>query len=233
MDLHYVKSVLVSTGWTKTDDVFDPLEVWSARATPEDKPFNLEHAQNDIVGHITGTYVLDGDGKAVAVDTVAENLPASFNVVNEAVLYKHWADKDLQERMDKTLAEIAEGKWFVSMEVLFSSFDYSVGDKVVARSADTAFLSKHLRAYGGTGTYQGDPVGRVLRSLTFSGVALVKKPTNAASVILDDKAVASERGESTRAAIETYFLADKQEDTVSSPRFTDAQSAVASYFSKS
>ena len=40
IDLYYLKSILVSTGWNKNDDVFDPSELWSAKDTPEDKPFN-------------------------------------------------------------------------------------------------------------------------------------------------------------------------------------------------
>ena len=54
IDLHYLKTVMVSSGWNRNDDVFDAAEMWEARHTPEDKPFNLEHNQNDIIGHITG-----------------------------------------------------------------------------------------------------------------------------------------------------------------------------------
>ena len=56
-DLHYVNTVLVSTGWNKNDDVFDAEETWKARKTPEDKPFNYEHNPSDIIGHITGNKV--------------------------------------------------------------------------------------------------------------------------------------------------------------------------------
>jgi hypothetical protein len=240
LDLYYLKSVLVSTGCNKNDDVFDPQEVWAARTTPEDKPFNLEHDQRDIIGHITGTRVLDSDGKAVASDAVVEEIPTTFDVINEAVLYKFWADKTLQERMDATIAEIADGKWFVSMEVLFNRFDYRVGDKVIARTEDTAFLTKHLRAYGGDGTYEGQPIVRVLRSLTFSGVALVKKPANPNSVILSDKAVASTTMDRTRADIADFFSVDKQEES-GVPRkasgcpvdtLSNVQRGIASYFSR-
>ena len=48
-----LRSVLVSTGWNKNTDVFSPLETWTARATPIDKPFNHEHNEQDIIGHIT------------------------------------------------------------------------------------------------------------------------------------------------------------------------------------
>ena len=58
IDLHYIESVLVSTGWNKNDDVFRADNTWSARNTPEDKQFNFGHDENDIIGHITGSYVL-------------------------------------------------------------------------------------------------------------------------------------------------------------------------------
>ena len=62
IDLHYLESVLVSTGWNKNDDVFLCESTWNARTTPEDKQFNFMHNENDIIGHITGSYVLDKDG---------------------------------------------------------------------------------------------------------------------------------------------------------------------------
>jgi hypothetical protein len=92
--------------------------------------------------------------------------------------------------MKKIIAEIEEGKWFVSMECLFAGFDYAVIDqsgksKVVARNEESAFLTKHLRAYGGTGEYEGYKIGRSLRDISFSGKGLVSKPANPRSVILD------------------------------------------------
>jgi chromosome segregation ATPase len=92
--------------------------------------------------------------------------------------------------MQQIIAEIEEGKWFVSMECLFSGFDYSVmGEdgkaKVVARTEESSFLTKHLRAYGGTGEYEGYKIGRSLRDISFSGKGLVSKPANPRSVILD------------------------------------------------
>ena len=53
LDLYYLNSVLVSTGWNKNDDVFDVGQVWDARKTPEDKQFNFMHDEADIIGHIT------------------------------------------------------------------------------------------------------------------------------------------------------------------------------------
>jgi predicted secreted protein len=189
IDLYYLKSILVSTGWNKNDDVFDPLQTWAARSTPEDKQFNLMHNENDIIGHITGCYVVDADGNKI---NAAENdtAPSEFDIITEAVIYNSWTNPENRERMKKIISEIEEGKWFVSMECLFAGFDYAVKDsvgktKVVARTEDSAFLTKHLRAYGGTGEYEGYQIGRLLRDISFSGKGLVSRPANPRSIILD------------------------------------------------
>ena len=188
IDLYYIKSVLVSTGWNKNDDVFDPQQTWAAKTTPEDKQFNFMHNENDIIGHITGSYVVDRNGDKILAEN--ESIPEEFDIITEAVLYNSWTNPDNRERMKKIIAEIEEGKWFVSMECLFAGFDYAVIDKdgkskTVARNEESAFLTKHLKSYGGTGEYEGYKIGRSLRDISFSGKGLVSKPANPRSVILD------------------------------------------------
>ena len=192
IDLHYLESVLVSTGWNKNDDVFLCESTWNARNTPEDKQFNFMHDENDIIGHITGSYVLDKDGKAVADDS---EMPEEFDIITQAVLYNSWTESENRERMEKIISEIKEGKWFVSMECLFAGFDYALTSdegtsKLLARNEDSAFLTKHLRAYGGPGEYQGYKIGRALSNISFSGKGLVSKPANPRSVILNSKSTA-------------------------------------------
>lgn len=201
IDLYYIKSILVSTGWNKNDDVFDPQQTWAARSTPEDKQFNLMHNENDIIGHITGSYVVDQDGNKIGA-TENDAAPSQFDIVTEAVIYNSWTNPENRERMSKIISEIEQGKWFVSMECLFAGFDYSVKDtsgqtKVIARSEDSAFLTKHLRAYGGTGEYEGYQIGRLLRDISFSGKGLVSRPANPRSIILDSSKAFSVNEEQT------------------------------------
>jgi hypothetical protein len=189
IDLHYLKTVMVSSGWNRNDDVFDAVEMWEARHTPEDKPFNFEHNQNDIIGHITGCVAANENLEPISDSTSSASLPDPFHIITTAVLYKIWEDPDRQARMDRLIAEIAHGRWFVSMEALFHGFDYSIktakGHRLVSRNEKTAFLTKHLRAYGGDGIYEDAQIGRVLRKIVFSGKGLVKKPANPDSVILE------------------------------------------------
>ena len=108
----------------KNDDVFTVGETWEARNTPEDKQFNFMHDENDIIGHITGSYVLNKDGERV--EASSEDAPKEFDIITQAVLYNSWTDPDNKDRMEQIIAEIHEGKWFVSMECLFAGFDYAL-----------------------------------------------------------------------------------------------------------
>jgi len=77
-DLHYIYSILATTGWNRNDDVFDKYEMWSARSTAEDKPFNKSHDPNSIIGHITGNVVVDDNYELVNESAEIDNLPENF-----------------------------------------------------------------------------------------------------------------------------------------------------------
>jgi hypothetical protein len=193
-DLQYIYAILATTGWNRNDDVFDGYEMWSARNTAEDKPFNKGHDPNNIIGHITGNAVVDENYELVNNHSEVDSLPDKFHILTSAVIYKHISSRDpkLSEETKALLQEISDGKWFVSMEALFSDFDYAVlnaaGEQtVVSRNEETAFLTKHLRAYGGAGEFEGSRVGRIMRSLTFSGKGLVENPGNPESIIFKEE----------------------------------------------
>lgn len=189
-DLYYMNSVLVSAGWNKNDDVFSTSALWAARNTPLQKPFNYMHDETDIIGHMTGSIVMTEDGSVLQEGTTTEeNLPERLDIVTSSVIYKSWSDLDMRMRIASLISEIDEGKWSVSMECAFSDFDYAIvtpdgQDKVLQRSENSSFLTKHLRAYGGSGEYEGYKLGRLLRGFYFSGKGLVEKPANPRSIIL-------------------------------------------------
>lgn len=188
-DLHPVDSLLASIGWNANDDVFLPEYTWAARNTPVDKPFNFMHNERDIIGHMTASLVVDDSNNIVDDETPLESIPEQFHIIVASVLYKHWEDPELQERMDKLIAEIKEDKWFVSMECLFRDFDYALIDgdshKIIARNSDTSFLTKHLRFYGGSGEWDGCKLGRALKAFSFCGKGLVDNPANKPSIIFN------------------------------------------------
>lgn len=201
-DLFHLDAVLASVGWNENDDVFDKYETWNAKSTPEDKQFNYMHNEKDIIGHITKAYMLDLQGNRIDDIDDPSQLPDDFNVIMGSVLYRSWSDEELRKRMDSIIETIEKSEaesyakekeddaWYVSMECLFPSFDYQLIDKnnrseIVRRGESSAFLTKHLRAYGGSGKYNEYKIGRVLRDFSFSGVGLVKNPANTKSVILN------------------------------------------------
>jgi len=192
-DLFPVNTILVSTGWNKNDDIFAREHTWAARYSPEDKPFNLGHDPTKIIGHITGRRVIDAKYGLIPDDTATEELPDKFHILTSAVIYRHISgrDKELTAEMAEIIEGIQRGDWYVSMEVLFNDFDYGLTDalgqqRVIARREETAFLTKHLRRYQGTGQYQAYRIGRVLKGMTFSGKGLVEEPANPESIIFND-----------------------------------------------
>lgn len=181
-------SVLASTVWNINDDVLSKEGTWAARNTPVNKPTNVEHDEHKIVGHMTESWVVDAEGKAIAEDTPFENLPEIFHVCNSAVIYTNWQDPELVDRTRALLEAIKSGEMFVSMECIFRGFHYAIQSPngefyKLARSSETAFLTKHLRRYGGSGFYQDHKLGRYLDDFVFSAKGYVRRPANPDSVI--------------------------------------------------
>lgn len=187
-DLFYTKSVFVTTNKNKNDDVFLPEETWAARKTPVDKMWNIEHNHSKVVGHITSSWAIKPDGSIIPDDTT--DLPSLFHLCTAGVIYKKWQDADMQESVDELIDGIKSGEFATSMEAFFSDMSYVLykGDeiKVVGRDESTAFLTKHLRAYGGTGEYEGYKLGRGLKNIIFGGNAFTKRPANPDSIIFSN-----------------------------------------------
>ncbi len=188
-NLYYNKSILVSTGWNLNDDIFDKMEVIKARKTPKNKPSNLNHNEKLIVGHMTDVWTIDEFGE-VLPDNV-DSPPDFFHLLTNNVIYLHWEDQEYKQQVAELVEKIEKKEKYVSMECLFSAFDYGLVDsngvnKVVARKQDTSFLTKFLRAYGGTGIYKGMKIGRLLKNINFSAKGYVDKPANPNSVIFSE-----------------------------------------------
>lgn len=214
-ELFPIKSILVSVGWNNNDDIFLKDEVWLARKTPEDKPINYEHNEVDIYGHMTANQCIDADGKTIADDTDVKDVPEFFHLLTTGVLYKNWKDEAKQKTIAEIIGRINKKLGRVSMECYFSGFDYGVikngKEYVIARTDETAFLTKFLKVYGGSGVYDGCRIGRALRDISFSGKGIVKNPANPNSIVITEtspfKGIAS---------VITDVLGDKQGEIIMS-----------------
>ena len=221
-DLYYTQSILVTTSWNKNDDIFDRTEVWAAKNTPEDKPTNLEHDESLIVGHITSNWPIDDEGNIIDQEANPEQLPEKYHILTGSVIYKGYTDPELRSRSNTLIEEIENGTKYVSMECFFKGFDYGVVDKangsyhILPRNEETAFLTKHLRAYGGQGEHQNYKIGRVLRQITFSGKGFVNKPANPESVIFTKDSVGFDK---ELATIKNYI--EKNDNSVNEGVFSN------------
>lgn len=187
-DVFYAQAILVSTNMNKNTDLFSPQETWAARYTPTHKPMNLDHDELKIVGHITDGLAIDDENQIIDFNTTADSLPDLYHLVIGCVVYRAFQDEGYKNRAEKLIAQIESGEKFVSMECLFADFDYALvkddSYKVVARNENTSFLTKYLRAYGGTGEYEGYKLGRLLKNFRFTACGFVDRPANPNSVIL-------------------------------------------------
>lgn len=185
-DLALIVAILVSTGWNKNDDIFTPKEVWKARSSPIHKPMNDNHDAQKILGHIVQSRVLDKSGHEFKLSE-GEAPSGDFDLEVAGVLYR--AFPELSERIDEIITKAKAGNMYVSMEALFPDFGYgfidpATGDtKLIERTNATAFLTKHLRIYGGCGEYQGYKIGRVLKDIIFSAQGFCDEPANPESII--------------------------------------------------
>ena len=178
-DLLFGSAILVSTLMNLNDDVFLPAETWAAKNTPVNTPFNEMHVQSDIIGHIFACRVLDKENKVIATE---EEMPSFFHLEVDFAIYKFIFPK-LTEGIIKNFKE---EEAFVSMECFFEDFDYALFDddksvKIVARNEKTAFLTEHLRCYGGTGKFNDMKIGRVIKQIRFIGMGHVNVPGNPSS----------------------------------------------------
>ena len=190
-DLYYTKSIFVTTNWNKNDDVFDKVETWAARHTPTHKPTNVEHNEKKLVGHITNCWAMTTDSQVIPDNTIVDDLPNIYHLVNGAVIYRGWRNDELASMAKNLIEQIEKGEKFVSMECMFTDFNYAILNSegkcdIIPRNENSAWMTKHLRVYGGTGEYDGYKIGRILRNITFSGKGYVDRPANPDSIIFNN-----------------------------------------------
>jgi hypothetical protein len=106
IDLYYIDSILVSTGWNINDDVFDNKETWKARNTPVDKPFNFMHDGDDIIGHITGSFAIDRNCAVIEDNVELSNLPTDYDIITSAVIYKYWPTEERTQEIQELISGI-------------------------------------------------------------------------------------------------------------------------------
>jgi hypothetical protein len=211
-DIYNLSAVLASVGVNANDDTFLAEELWAARNTPINKQFNYNHNEKDVIGCIYDSFLLDSAGNLVDTE---DKINTIQDICTYSAIWTKWGDTELQDRMNMILAAIEDGELYVSMEALFKNFDYLLvgadnSNKVVARTESSSFLTKHLRSFGGSGTFEDYQVKRVLRDFTFSGKGLVANPANKRSVIDPNIIVISKGSNNNEGTFNMSDILEKQ-----------------------
>ncbi len=78
-------------------------------------------------GLFTASYPVNDQFIPIPEETSVDDLPSPYHLMTSAVIYTSYPDDpDFEQNISNVLAEIRDGKWFVSMECLFQGFDYSL-----------------------------------------------------------------------------------------------------------
>jgi len=190
-DLLYFSAIFVSSGENLNHAYFLPSELVYAEGTIINKALDVEHKEDQVIGHIYERAFMDKDGNPLNLDElVLENSSKTdkieMHVAIAGILYKN--------RFPSIADEVSTGQWKVSMEAYYSDFDIKVGDVIMSKKEAEALglasdneglfgkLAKVIR--DGKELAVGN-LARVLRGIVFSGCGIVKNPANPPSVILE------------------------------------------------
>jgi len=191
-DLQYFSAVFVSAGTNLNGAHFLPSELVKAEDTIVSKALDVEHKEEDVVGHIYDRVFIDDDNQKLNVTELANKEDANLDSENDdmhvviaGVVYKN--------RFPNLAKEIADGDWKVSMECYFASYDVKIGNLILTqREAEVMGLAYSDNLFGKLAKVikKGKEVAvgtleRVLRGIVFSGCGVVKNPANPPSVILE------------------------------------------------
>jgi hypothetical protein len=189
-DLLYFSAIFVSSGENLNHAYFLPSELVQAEGSIVNKALDVEHKEEEIIGHIYERAFISKDGQKLDLHELSSRETASLDkedmhVVIAGIIYKN--------RFPNIADEVEQGRWKVSMEAYYQDFDVKVGDLMVSRKEAELLGLAYLDDVMGKVAKvvkQGKEIAegaitRVLRHITFSGCGIVKKPANPPSVILE------------------------------------------------
>jgi hypothetical protein len=191
IDLQYFSAVFVSSGGNLNHAYFLPSELVKAEGTIVNKAMDLEHSEDEIVGHIYERAFMDKEGNKIELEELASMETASldnqeFHIAIAGIVYKN--------RFPDLAREVASGKWSVSMEAYFRNYDVKIGNLIISKPEaealglahdDNSIYGRAAKVIKRAKEIAKGNIDRVLRDITFSGCGFVKKPANPPSVVLE------------------------------------------------
>ena len=191
IDLQYFSAIFVSSGANLNHAYFLPSELVKAEGTIVNKAMDLEHSEDEIVGHIYDRVFTDKDSNRVKLEDLASMEMGSLDaqevhIAIAGIVYKN--------RFPDLAREVAAGKWSVSMEAYFRNYDVKIGELILSKPEaealglahdDNSVYGKIAKVLKNTKEIATGKIDRVLRDITFSGCGFVKKPANPPSIVLE------------------------------------------------
>lgn len=186
-DIQYFTSIFVSSGFNLNAAYFMPSELIAARDSIVDKPLDIEHEEDKIVGHLFSSAFVYKDGSVFDPVELAQRVGVDVEKIPMDIVT---ANKVYKTRFIDLAQEIMDGKWSVSMECYYKDYDVIVDGIVIPKlEAESIGLTKSVNniipVKEGTIEKGAHRVGRVLRGVLFSGCGLTITPANPRSSILE------------------------------------------------
>jgi len=222
MDLMYFSAIFVSSGENLNHAFFTPTELVQAEGTIVNKALDVEHKEEEIIGHIYERAFMDKEGNPLDLEELASMETASLDnkeihIAIAGIIYKN--------RFPDVAKEVADGKWKVSMEAYYQDYDVKVGDLVMSKNeaealglaTDDSVLGKVAKVLKEGKEIAKGAVTRVLRGITFSGCGIVENPANPPSVILET-AKHKEKEDDTEVEIVLDYTTIEKDNNVTSSK---------------
>lgn len=190
-DLLYFSAIFVSSGENLNHAYFLGSELVAAEGTIVNKALDVEHSEDEIIGHIYERAYMTKDGESLDVKELASREIASLDgeemhIAIAGIIYKN--------RFPHIAQEVADNKWKVSMECYYQDYDIKVGDLTLSRkdadalglaSASDDILGRIAKVIKSGKEIAEGHIARVLRGICFSGCGIVKNPANPPSIIME------------------------------------------------
>jgi hypothetical protein len=208
-DLQYFSAIFVSSGENLNHAYFLGSELVAAEGTIINKALDVEHSEEEIIGHIYERVYIDKENNILDTSELASREVAGMDNVDmhiaiAGIIYKN--------RFPNIAKEVADNKFKVSMECYYQDYDVKIGELVLNRkeaeslglaSSDDKILGRLAKVIKGGVEIATGTIARVLRGICFSGCGIVKNPANPPSVILE---TANEKGDSKSMASDEVII---------------------------
>lgn len=190
-DLAYFTSRFVSSGTNLNNAHFMGSELVKARNSVVAKAVDVEHAEDDIIGHIYACEFTDKKGVKLDVATLSQ---LEANKLDAQDMHIEIASVVYKTRFPSIANEIKNGDWKVSMEAYYTSYDVLVGSTLMTAEeaqlmgfdvANEALYGKAAKIVKSGEVVDQGIIAKVLRGICFSGVGIVKNPANKPSIVFE------------------------------------------------